>query len=66
MLDDDVDAFGVLCSVLARLEAADTPLKLRLLLKLASDSDDREKVCVILDRTWRARDDFETCGLAAV
>jgi hypothetical protein len=50
MLEDDVDCFGARCSALTLLEA-DTPLKLRLLLKLASDRDDREKDCAILDRT---------------
>lgn len=66
MLDDEVDAFGVFCSGLAMLEAPDVPLKLRLLLKLASDMDDREKVWVILDRTWRARDDLEVCDFDVV
>jgi hypothetical protein len=64
MLDNaDIDSLGVFCSVLGMLEA---PLKVRLLLKLDSERDDREKEWVILDRTWRARDDLEVFALAAV
>jgi len=66
ILDDDVDSFGVFCSALAMLEAPEVPLKLRLLLKLASDRDDREKEWVILERTCRARDDLEVCDFVAV
>jgi hypothetical protein len=66
MLVDEVDAFGVFRSELAMLDAAEAPLTVRPLLKLARDRDDREKVWVMLDRTWSARDDLDTCDVEAI